>query len=564
MIRQQLAEWVQQAAFDARESGALMFETLPEFEIETPRNPQFGDFAANLAMLLAKQARRNPREVAEAIRQRLPEAASAWVERVEIAGAGFLNFYLKPNWAGEVVRHILQQGENYGNLTLGTGKRVLIEFVSANPTGPLTLGHGRNAAVGDTLARLYEAAGYTVEREFYINDGENSLQIRNFALSVLTRYRQLLGEPAEMPEDGYHGAYVVEIAQRIRDAHGDSFAEGDLETVLKRFEQIAKQQMLDEQARDLADFGVRFDRWFSEQSLYDAGKVQQTLQELQARGYAYTHEGALWLQSTAFGDEKDRVLVRANGMPTYLAADVAYHRDKFERGYDLLIDLWGADHHGYVARMKAAMAALGYDPNRLHILIYQLVNLFRGAEPVRMSKRAGEFITLREVIDEIGVDALRFFYLLRSHDSALDIDLELAQEQSEKNPVFYVQYAHARICSIERTAAERGAPTPDPATTDLSVLSHEAERALVKRLADLPDEVALAVRHDAPHRLTTYALEVARAFHGFYTECRVLGVEPELQAARLLLTHATRLTLRRTLNLLGVAAPERMERAETE
>ncbi|MFN7015551.1 MAG: arginine--tRNA ligase [Fimbriimonadales bacterium] len=564
MIRQQLAEWVQQAASAARESGALMFETLPEFEIETPRNLQFGDFAANLAMLLAKQARRNPREVAEAIRQHLPEAASAWVERVEIAGAGFLNFYLKPNWAGEVVRHILQQGENYGNLTLGTGKRVLIEFVSANPTGPLTLGHGRNAAVGDTLARLYQAAGYTVEREFYINDGENSLQIRNFALSVLTRYRQLLGEPAEMPEDGYQGAYVIQIAQRIRDTYGDSFAEGDLETVLKRFEQIAKQQMLDEQARDLADFGVRFDRWFSEQSLYDTSKVQQTLEMLQARGYAYTHEGALWLKSTAFGDEKDRVLVRANGMPTYLAADVAYHRDKFERGYDLLIDLWGADHHGYVARMKAAMAALGYDPSRLHILIYQLVNLFRGAEPVRMSKRAGEFITLREVLDEIGVDALRFFYLLRSHDSTLDIDLELAQEQSEKNPVFYVQYAHARICSIERTAVERGVPMPDPFLTDLSVLTHETEQALVKRLADLPDEVARAVRHDAPHRLTAYALEVARAFHGFYTECRVLGVEPELQAARLLLTHATRLVLRRTLNLLGVSAPERMERIETE
>jgi len=562
MIRQQLAEWVQQAALAAREAGALEFETLPEFEIETPRNPQFGDFAANLAMLLARQARRNPREVAEAIRQHLPAESSAWVERVEVAGAGFLNFYLKPNWAGEVVRHILEQGAHYGNLTLGAGKRILIEFVSANPTGPLTLGHGRNAAVGDTLARLYEAAGYTVEREFYINDGENSTQIRNFALSVLTRYRQLLGESAEMPEDGYHGEYVREIAQSIREQHGNDFAQGDPETVLKRFEQIAKQQMLQEQARDLEDFGVRFDRWFSEQSLYDAGKVQETLNALRARGYAYEHEGALWLKSTAFGDEKDRVLVRANGMPTYLAADVAYHRDKYERGYDLMINLWGADHHGYVARMKAAMAALGYDPNRLHILIYQLVNLFRGAEPVRMSKRAGEFITLREVMDEIGVDALRFFYLLRSHDSTLDIDIELAKEQSEKNPVFYVQYAHARICSIERTAAERGVAMPDPAATDLSVLTHEAEVALVKKLADLPDEIALAVQHDAPHRLTAYALDVARAFHGFYTECRVLGAEPALQAARLLLTQATRLTLARALELLGVSAPERMEREE--
>lgn len=563
MIRQQLAEWVQQAALAAHEAGALAFETLPEFEIETPRNPEFGDYATNLAMVLARQVRRNPREVAEIIRQHLPQATHAWIERVEVAGAGFLNFYLKPSWAGEVVRHILMQGERYGNLTLGAGKRVLVEFVSANPTGPLTLGHGRNAAVGDSLARILEAAGYQVEREFYINDGENSTQIRNFALSVLTRYKQLLGEPVEMPEDGYHGEYVKEIAQSIREQHGDSFAEGDPETVLKRFEQIAKQQMLAEQERDLADFGVRFDRWFSEQSLYDAGKVEETLNLLRERGYAYEHEGALWLKSTAFGDEKDRVLVRANGLPTYLAADVAYHRDKYERGYDLLINLWGADHHGYVARMKAAVAALGYDPDRLHILIYQLVNLFRGTEPVRMSKRAGEFITLREVIDEIGVDALRFFYLLRSHDSTLDIDIELAKEQSEKNPVFYVQYAHARICSIERTAAERGVPMPDWATTDLSVLTHPAEHALIKRLADLPDEIALAARHDAPHRLTAYALDVARAFHGFYTECRVLGAEPPLQAARLLLAQATRFVLARALGLLGVSAPERMEREES-
>ncbi|MCS6919448.1 MAG: arginine--tRNA ligase [Fimbriimonadales bacterium] len=563
MIRQQLAEWMERAALSAQQAGALVFETLPEFEVEPPRNPQFGDFATNLAMLLAKQARRNPREVAEALRAHLPAECAASVERVEIAGAGFLNFYLKPGWTGEVVRHILQQGERYGDLTLGAGKRVLIEFVSANPTGPLTLGHGRNAAVGDALARLYTTAGYTVEREFYINDGENSLQIRNFALSVLTRFRQLQGAPAEMPEDGYHGEYVKEIAQQIREQYGDSFAEGEPEEVLKRFEQHAKQQMLQEQERDLADFGVRFDRWYSEQSLYEANKVQQALHALRERGYAYEHEGALWLKSTAFGDEKDRVLVRANGMPTYLAADVAYHRDKFERGYDLLIDLWGADHHGYVARMKAAMAALGYDPNRLHILIYQLVNLFRGAEPVRMSKRAGEFITLREVIDEIGTDALRFFYLLRSHDSTLDIDIELAKEQSDKNPVFYVQYAHARICSIERTAAERGVALPDPAATDLSVLTHEAEIALVKKLADLPDEVALAVKHDAPHRLTAYALEVARAFHGFYTECRVLGAEPALQNARLLLARAARLTLARALNLVGVSAPEKMERDET-
>ncbi len=563
MIRQQIADWITTALRTAQAEGALSFETVPDFEVEPPRHAEHGDYASNVAMLLAKQARRNPREVADIVRQHLPEACAEWVDRVEVAGAGFLNFFLKAGWAGAIVRTILQQGKQYGNTQLGTGQRVLIEFVSANPTGPLSLGHGRNAAVGDTLARIMQANGYQVEREFYINDGENSTQIRNFALSVLARYRQLLGEPAEMPEDGYFGEYVKEIAQTIRQTHGDTLAQGEPETIVRQFEQIAKSLMLAEQERDLRDFGIVFDRWYSEQSLYDAGAVQATLDHLRQRGYAYESEGALWLRSSAFGDEKDRVLVRANGMPTYLAADVAYHRDKFERGYDLLTDLWGADHHGYVARMKAAMSALGYDPNRLVILIYQLVNLYRGTELVRMSKRAGNLITLREVIDEIGTDALRFFYLLRSHDSTLDIDLELAKEQSEKNPVFYVQYAHARICSIERTAQERGVPMPT-LETDLTVLTHPEEVALIKRLADFPEEVALCAKHYAPHRLTAYALDVARAFHGFYTECRVLGSEPTLQSARLLLTRATRQVLTRTLSLLGVSAPERMERVEDE
>jgi arginyl-tRNA synthetase len=321
--------------------------------------------------------------------------------------------------------------------------------------------------------------------------------------------------------------------------------------------------MLEEQRRDLKEFGVEFDRWFSEQSLYESGAVSRALQILRERGYAYEAEGALWLRSTAFGDEKNRVLVRANGMPTYLASDVAYHMDKYERGYDLMINLWGADHHGYIARMKAAVAALGYDPDRLVILIYQLVNLYRGAEPVRMSKRTGELITLREVMDEIGVDALRFFYLLRSHDSPLDIDLELAREQSEKNPVFYVQYAHARICSIERVASEQSIPSPTVESTDLSLLQHPAEVALVKRLAEFPEEVRMAALQYAPHRLTSYALDTARAFHAFYTECRVLGEEPALTQARLLLIRATRTVLRNTLALIGVSAPERMESPES-
>lgn len=560
MIRQQIANWVQQAIRSAGQAEGWDLPMIPPFEVETPRNPEFGNYATNAGMVLTRSLRRNPREIAEKIRAHLPPECEEWVERVEIAGAGFLNFYLRAGWAGKVVRSILEQGERFGETDIGAGKRVLIEFVSANPTGPLSLGHGRNAAVGDTLVRVLEANGYQVEREFYINDGENSTQIRNFALSVLTRYRQLLGEPAEMPQDGYFGEYVVDIARWIRQQHGDHMAEGELETVLKRFEQIAKQRMLEEQARDLRDFRVEFDRWFSEQSLYEGGAVQATLDALKTKGYTYESEGALWLRSTAFGDEKDRVLVRANRMPTYLTADIAYHRDKYERGYDLMINLWGADHHGYVARVKSAMSALGYDASKLIILIYQLVNLYRGAEVVRMSKRAGDLITLREVMDEIGTDALRFFYLLRSHDSTLDIDLELAKEQSEKNPVFYVQYAHARICSIERTAQERGITPTDWTETPLEVLTHPAEVSLIKQLADLPHEVMLAGTQYAPHRLTAYALETARAFHSFYTECRVLGAVTEtLQSARLWLVRATRWVLAKTLNLLGVSAPERMD-----
>lgn len=560
MIRQQIAQWVRQAIDAAATAQGWEIAEVPAVEVEVPRNPEFGDYATNAAMALTRLLRRNPREIATHLRAHLPSQTEEWVERVEIAGAGFLNFYLRPGWAGKVVHHILTEDQRYGETAIGAGKRVLIEFVSANPTGPLSLGHGRNAAVGDTLARVLEANGYKVEREFYINDGENSTQIRNFALSVWTRYRQLRGEPAEMPEDGYFGEYVIDVARWIAKHHGESLMEDDPEATLKRFEQVATQLMLEMQKQDLQDFRVVFDRWFSEQSLYERSAVQKTLEQLKANGYAYEAEGALWLRSTAFGDEKNRVLVRANGVPTYLAADVAYHRDKYERGYDMMVDLWGADHHGYVARMKAAMAALGYDPNKLHILIYQLVNLYRGDEVVRMSKRAGDLITLREVMDEIGVDALRFFYLLRSHDSTLDIDLELAKEQSEKNPVYYVQYAHARICSIERTAQERGVALPPFEEVPLEALTHPAEVALIKQLADLPHEVMLAGTQFAPHRLTAYALDTARAFHSFYTECRVLGAETEaLQSARLWLVRATRLVLAKTLGLLGVSAPERME-----
>lgn len=561
MIRKTLSDWITEALQQARASGELQWETLPAFEVETPRQQAFGDYATNAAMLLAKQARTHPRTVAELIVKHLPVEAAAWVEKTDIAGAGFINFYLKPGWVGMTVSHLLEQGEQYGKQDIGGGTRVLIEFVSANPTGPLSVGHGRNGVIGDVLARILTALGYEVHREFYINDGEDSTQIRSFVNSVIGRFRLLLGEEVDLPEDAYQGEYVNEIAQSLLSEHGAEAIEGEPEEVYRRFEAWATRMMVQEQEQDLRDFGITFDRWFSERSLHREGLVTRALERLKEVGYTYEKEGALWLRSTAFGDDKDRVLVRANGLPTYLAADVAYHLNKYERGFQRLINVLGADHHGYVARMKAMVSALGFDPDTLIMLIYQLVHVYRGGELVRMSKRTGNMIALRDLIDEVGTDATRFFYLTRSHDSTLDFDIDLAKEQSDKNPVYYVQYAHARICRIFEKAAEQGMGYDASHPANLSLLTHEAEESLIKRLADLPDELVLAGNQYAPHRLTSYALDVARSFHSFYTECRVIGVEPELSKARLALCQATRIVIKNTLTLLGVSAPEAMEKS---
>lgn len=563
-MKQTITHWLESALYSARESGDLNWETMPEFEVEAPRQKEFGDYGTNLALTLAKQARANPRQVAETLIRHLPAESESWREKVEIAGAGFINFTLKPGWAGEIVKTILQAGIRYGQGSSGQNRRVLIEFVSANPTGPLSVGHGRNGILGDMMARILTALGWQVYREFYINDGENSTQIRNFALSILAQFKHLKGEPLMMPEEGYFGDYVMEIAQWIRDTQGDSADEGDPEEVIRRFENWGKQLMLEEQERDLKEFRIEFDNWFSEQTLHASGAVERSLKVLKEKGATYEHEGALWLRSTAYGDDKDRVLVRANGRPTYVAADVAYHLDKYLRGNEILIDVLGADHHGYIKRMKAVVEALGYEPDSLTIMLYQLVRLFREGQMVRMSKRAGNIITLREVMDEVGVDATRFFFLLRSHDSLLDFDLDLAKQQSDKNPVYYVQYAHARICSILRQAVERGFALPSVDMTDTHLLQHEAEIQLIKLLGDFPEELALAGEQHAPHRLTIYAQYTARAFHSFYAECRVLGVEPALMNARICLTQATRQVLKNTLDLIGVTAPEEMERREAD
>ena len=547
---------LEQALQRARDAGDLPITHLPEISVEPPRVKEFGDFASNVAMLLTREMRRPPREIADLIVKHLPE--DALVSKVEVAGNGFINFTLHPDWLHEVVRDIQTKGDAYGRWDVGKGERVNVEFVSANPNGPITVAHGRGGAIGDVLANLLEAVGYQVTREFYVNDATNSLQMQHFARSLVVRYRQLLGEDIGLPEDGYAGEYLVDIARELLEREGAHLAEGDETEVLNRFRNYAEEAMKRQQQADLADFGVVFDVWFSENSLHTSGQVDTAIRELKERGHAYEHDGAVWLRSTVFGDDKDRVLVRNNGQPTYIAADAAYHRNKFERGFDYLIDIWGPDHHGYIARTRAAVAALGYPAENFEVLIYQIVRLFKGGDLVRMSKRAGNVVTLRDVLDEVGKDAARFFFLMRSHESPLDFDLELAKKESSENPVYYVQYAHARICSMLRVAGEQGWTVPAARETDLSVLREEAELVLMKKLDELPEEVLVAATERAPHRLTRYSMEVADAFHKFYDTCRVVGEEAPLTRARLVLVDATRIVLKNVLTLLGVSAPERM------
>ncbi len=537
----------------ARAKGEITYTSLPDFTIEVPKEKAHGDFAANVAMLLAKEARKAPRLIAQALQENIPEDTSAWLDRTEAAGPGFLNFFLKTDWLYEVLPVVLKQDKKYGCSDYGQGKKVQVEFVSANPTGLLHMGNARGAALGDSLCNVLKAAGFDVTREFYINDAGN--QIENFAKSLEARYLQLLGHDVPFPEEGYHGEDLIATVQNIIEQVGDKYLHADSAERQKFLVQTALHEKISAIKKDLADFGVEYDVWFSEQSLHDSGAVQKTVKELQEKGYVYEKDGALWFKSTLFGDEKDEVLVRANGIPTYFAADIAYHRNKFERGFEKVINIWGADHHGHVARMKGAVQSLGYDPDRLQVILMQLVRLFRGGEVVRMSKRSGQYVTLAELMEEVGRDAARYFFVMRSPDSHLDFDLDLAKEESAENPVYYVQYAHARICSIIKAGASR---LPSVEQVDLTVLREEAELDLLRKIADLPDEIIGAAAHQEPHRLTRYAHELASLFHSFYNSCRVLTDETELKNARLVLVEATRITLRNVLTLLGVSAPERM------
>jgi arginyl-tRNA synthetase len=541
----------------AQQAGDLPASLQVPVELQTPREARHGDFSTSLPMVVASEAGGQPRVVAQTLLRYL-ELPDDIVERVEIAGPGFINFTLSPVWLRGVVRQVIAQGPDYGRSHTGEGKRLLLEFVSANPTGPLGVVQGRAAALGDTLAQLFERTGWQVSREYYVNDATNSTQVRRFAETLEARYLQQLGQPAVVPEDGYQGDYVIEMAEELVEEQGDRYLRMSQEDRLAALYRYSLEKIVESHQRDMAAFRAHFDTWFMESSLYANDEVTSALAALKAGGHTYQADGALWLRATDFGDDQDHVLVRQDGRPSYLAADIAYHRNKFERGFDRLIDIWGPDHQGHVRRTKAGVQALGYDPSRFEILIHQIVRLFRGSEMVRMSKRAGDIVPLSGLLEDVGVDAARFFFLMQSLDSHLDFDLELAKKQAAENPVYYVQYAHARICSILRSAEERGVTVAGIAETNLDRLGEPDELALMRKLSDLPEEIEQGAARYEPHRMTRYARELAGLFHGFYTNCRVLGDDAELTAARLALVLATRIVLRIVLDIIGVTAPQQM------
>ena len=569
-IRESLESVLYQALKAAVEAGELSLNEIPQPSLERPREEGHGDWACTIAMRLAKAAHMNPRAIAQVIVDHLP--ANNLVESFEIAGPGFINLTLTNASFQAVVSEARQQGSDFGKSELSEPCKVNLEYVSANPTGPMHVGHGRWAALGDAIARVMRHAGYSVDEEFYINDQGNQMNV--FGNSIVVRYQQLLGQDVEMPEACYGGAYIKDIAQAIIDADGDKWLDANEDERLVDFRERGYAMMLDSVKDTLSTFGNSFDTWFSERSLFVADENGETKQQrafdvMNEKGLLFEAEGATFFRSTDYGDDKDRVLVKANGDLTYFMSDVAYHYDKMQRGYDHLIDIWGADHHGYIQRCKAMMAAWGY-PDALEVVLGQLVNLLRDGEPVRMSKRTGEMVTFQELIDEVGVDATRYLMLSKSADQAIDFDIEVAKKQDSSNPVYYVQYAHARICSILRKAGEARGMNVESAgieeivaelgldDIDLSPLAHESELALMRKMADFSELVAGAARDRAPFRLTHYAQELAGLFHSFYGNCHVLGEEESVEKARLALVDSTRIVLALSLDLLGVSAPERM------
>ncbi len=553
-LRHELGNVITAAIEKARQGGLLGFETMPDFVIEVPRDEGHGDFSTNAALLLARQARMAPRQIAEIIKSQIDLKAIPSISKIDVAGAGFVNFFLDQSWLYQIPAMVLQTGEKYGSGE-PQNQKIQVEFVSANPTGNLHMGNARGGAIGDSLANILSFAGYDVEREFYINDAGNQIEI--FGQSLEARYLQLMGAQIEFPDEGYAGQDVVDTVKNIIRNYKDSLLDMDSTERQALVVNYALKEKLKYIQNTLANFGIHYDVWFSERSLHDAGKVAETISYLREKGHIYEEEGALWFKSTLFGDEKDEVVVRANGLPTYFAADIAYHKDKFERGFDRVINVWGADHHGHVGRMKGAIQALGYDPNRLEILLMQLVRLYRGGIIVRMSKRTGTTVSLDELIEEVGKDAARFFFVMRSPDSQMDFDLDLAKQRSQENPVYYVQYAHARIRSIFRQARTSGVTLKQPGEVDYSVLGPE-EMEIIRKIADFPQEIAVAARTMAPQRIARYVLDLAGLFHSFYNHHRVLSENRPLQDARLVLMEAIRITIENGLQILGVSAPDQM------
>ena len=552
MLKQELVSCLREAVAEAQRKGLLASTALPDVLIEHPQKPEHGDFASGLPLKLARAMKMPPMAIAEIVSAHI--APPPAVDRVLIAAPGFINFTLREGWLSTQVEAILAAGESYGAIDLGKGKRVQVEFVSVNPTGPLHVGHGRGAVLGSTLANVLAASNFAVQKEYYVND--TGSQIENFGRSLYVRYLQRLGREAELPPGGYYGDYLIDLAAEIIQEQGDGLLAMSENEAVSHLAEVGLARMLQRIKQDFALLNVAFDTWFSEKSLYQGGQYAKAMDLLRTRGYVTERENATWFESTALGEDKDNVLVRSDGLPTYFAADIAYHYDKFlVRNFDWVIDIWGADHQGHVPRMKAMLRALGRDPDQLTIILHQLVTLRRGQELVRVSKRSGDIVTLRQLIEEVGPDACRFFFLSRSADSQMDFDIELAKRQSADNPVYYVQYAHARIASILRLAEQRGF---DCNRGDTALLTSEPELTLIRCLILLPQIVERVAVTLEPHHLPHYAQDLATVFHSFYRQCRVVSEDAALTGARLKLVKATRIALARVLCLMGMAAPDRM------
>ncbi len=557
-IRQQIKDAVINSINKSVETGELPSLEITDITIEIPREKGHGDFSTNVAMQITKTAKKAPRQIADTIIKNI-STDGTYIKKVDCAGPGFINFTLDNSYLYETISIIEQEKENYGRINIGNGKKVMVEFVSANPTGPLHMGNARGGALGDCIASVLDAAGYNVTREFLINDAGN--QIEKFGTSLEARYIQLIkGEDAiEFPEDGYHGEDIAEHMRDFIAIHGDKYINTDSEERKKIFVDFALPRNIARIKEGLESYGIHFDVWFSEQKLHKSGEVAETIQLLKDRDCTVEKEGALWLKGSVIGSEKDEVLVRNNGIPTYFAADIAYHRNKFEkRGFEWVINLWGADHHGHVARMKAAMAAIGVDPDRLDVVLFQLVRLYRNGEIARMSKRTGKSISLMDLVEEVGRDGVRFFFNTKASGSHLDFDLDLAVKESNENPVFYVQYAHARICSMFKLLESEGIRLPAASEIKAELLDKPEELELIRKLSEYPDEVRISAETLEPSRLTRYVHEVASTFHSFYNACRVRGEEEEIMKARLVLVNCTRTVIKNVLDLLSINAPERM------